>query len=301
MSTFVADYIAYVQESRIKSEGLHYYQMNQYFWKNIDNSHWREKRDNFYRNHSLVLHQLAPDADKVWLKQLKNFIARDNLLYYLPKVDDAWIDANVNTLGFDAVKNSLVRSTPVVYLTFHNFYQVLIPLLLAQHFGPVYPFVLDEDAEGDHLTRVYLSELYKGMEQSLNGGRLLKVGAQKSESSKLKMREVLAQKGSIYAAIDMVHPLLGGKTKVALKTKYFEIEILTGVVREGLLADSQFAFPFVSLTDDGTLRMEMFRLDGVTVEEILESYQKIFDMLIARDVSVWEGASLLTYNNGKFS
>ena len=301
MTAFISDYISYIQESRIKSETLGYHEMNQYFWQNIESSHWREKRANFYRNHDLVLNKLDDDVDATWMKQAKNFIARDNLLHYLAKVDNQWIEVNMDTQGFEPVACSLSRAKPVVFLTFHNFYQVLIPIVLAQYFGPVSSFVLDEEAEKDGLVRTYLSELYKGMEKGLNGGSLLKVGATKSDAAKLKVNEVLRQKGNVYAAIDMVHPLLGSKTKVSLKTDFFEMDVLAGIIDTGLSNEAQFAFPFISLVRDGTLRLEMFTLSGSTTEEVLTSFQKVFDSIILRDVSVWEGASLLSYKEGRFT
>lgn len=275
MTAFLSDYISYIQESRVKSEELDYYQMNQYFWKEIDKSHWREKRPNFYRNYDLVLHKFGDDADKMWERQVKNFIARDNLLHYLPKVDKSWVEANIDMLGFDTVNASLVRSRPVVFLSFHNFYQVLIPMVLAQYNGPVSSFVLDEAAEGDKLVQTYMLELYKGMRQGLNGGDLLKVGAENSERSKQNLSKVLKRKGCIYAAIDMVHPLLGSKTKVSLKSSYFEMEVLSGVINAGVEECAQFIFPFISLVRDGTLRFEMFTLNGSTTELILESYREV--------------------------
>jgi hypothetical protein len=139
------------------------------------------------------------------------------------------------------------------------------------------------------------------MEQGLNGGSLLKVGAGKSDAAKLEVNEILKQKGNVYAAIDMVHPLLGSKTKVSLKTDFFEMDVLAGIIDTGLSNEAQFVFPFISLVRDGTLRLEMFTLSGSTTEEILSSFQKVFDSIILRDVSVWEGASLLTYKEGKFS
>lgn len=301
MTAFLSDYISYIQESRAKSEELDYYEMNQYFWKNIDSSHWREKRANFYRNYESVLHKFEGNADDSWLGQIKNFIARDNLLHYLPSIDQHWIDTNVNMLGFNDESDLLVRTRPVVFLSFHNFYQVLTPLLLAQYFGPVFAFALDEMAENDHLVRTYMAEMYKRMGGSFNGGGLLKVGAENTEASRVKLKEILEQKGSVYAAIDMIHPQLGNKTKVSLKADFFEFEVLAGVVDAGLKKDAQFVFPFISLVGDGTLRFEMFRLNGSTTEEVLSSYQKVFDSIILRDISVWEGASLLSYKDGKFS
>jgi hypothetical protein len=301
MTAFISDYISYIQESRLKSETLSYHEMNQYFWHNIDSSHWREKRANFYRNHDLILNKLDDDVEATWIKQAKNFIARDNLLHYLAKVDSQWIEVNMDTQGFEPVACSLTRSKPVVFLTFHNFYQVLIPTVLAQYLGPVSSFVLDEEAESDGLVRTYLSELYKGMEQGLNGGSLLKVGAGRTYAAKLKVNEILEQKGNVYAAIDMVHPLLGSKTKVTLKTDFFEMDVLAGIIDIGLSKEAQFALPFISLARDGKLRLEMFTLSGSSTEEILASFQKVFDSIILKDISVWEGASLLSYKEGKFS
>ena len=301
MTAFLSDYIRYIQESRVKSEELEYYEMNQFFWKNVEFSHWREKRANFYRNFESILYKLEDNVDYAWNKQIKNFIARDNLLHCLPKVDQEWVSRNVDMLGFDAVSSSLVRTKPVVFLSFHNFYQVLIPMVLAQYMGSVSSFVLDENAESDSLVRTYMKEMYKGMKQGLNGGELLKVGAEESDSSRLRLREILEQKGSVYAAIDMVHPLLGTKTKVSLKANFFELEVLAGIVGAGLEKNAQFIFPFISLVRDGTLRLEMFRLEGSTVTDVLSSFQKVFDSIILRDISVWEGASLLTYKDGRFS
>jgi len=301
MTAFLSNYIAYIQESRSKSKDLEYREMNQYFWKNIEESHWREKRPTFYKNHELVLHKLEDNVDGAWLRQVKNFIARDNLFHYLSGINEEWIKTNMDTVSFESVEGNLVRSKPVVFLTFHNFYQVLLPLVLAQYFGPVFAFALDEMTEADTLVRTYMTEMYKNMQGSFNGGSLLKVGAENSESSRLKAKEVLAQKGNIFAAIDMVHPLLGSKSKTSLKADFFEVEVLSGVIESGLKSNAQFTFPFISLVRDGSLRLEMFTLTGSTTEEVLESYQKVFDSLILRDISVWEGASLLTYKEGKFS
>jgi hypothetical protein len=99
----------------------------------------------------------------------------------------------------------------------------------------------------------------------------------------------------------MVHPLLGSKTKVTLKTDFFEMEVLAGIIDIGLSKEAQFALPFISLARDGKLRLEMFTLSGSSTEEILASFQKVFDSIILKDISVWEGASLLSYKEGKFS
>ena len=121
MTAFLSNYIAYIQESRSKSKDLEYREMNQYFWKNIEESHWREKRPTFYKNHELVLHKLEDNVDGAWLRQVKNFIARDNLFHYLPEINEEWIKTNMDTVSFESVEGNLVRSKPVVFLTFHNF------------------------------------------------------------------------------------------------------------------------------------------------------------------------------------
>lgn len=301
MTDFLSDYFSYLQESRLKAGELKYYEINQHFWKDMASSHWREKRANFHQNFETVLHNLDDDVESAWGRQNKNFIARDNLFHYFSKVDAKWINDNMDTLAFDSTVHTLVRTRPVVFLSFHNFYQILIPIVLAQYFGPVSSFVLDEAAETDVLIRSYLSEMYKSMKQGLNGGSLLKVGVDKSDAIKRQVNQLLAQKGNIYAAIDMVHPLLGNKTKVSLSTKYFEMSVLMGVIETGLKNNAQFAFPFISLVQDGTLRLEMFILNGSTTEEVLESYRRVFDSLISRDIAIWEGASLLSYKEGRFS
>lgn len=301
MTIFLSDYISYIQESRVKAAELDYYEMNQYFWRDVDSSHWREKRASFYRNHEAILHELDSDVDGAWGRQIRNFIARDNLFHFLPRINQDWVSSNVDMLGFEAVSASLVRSRPVVFLSFHNFYQVLVPMIIAQYVDPVSSFVLDEDAEGDRLIQTYMAEMYKGMEQGLNGGSLLKVGAGKSDKAKRDLEEILERRGCVYAAIDMVHPQLGGKTKHIIQGDLFEFEVLAGIVDAGLEQNAQFVFPFISLVRNGRLRFEMFNLSGSTAKEVLSSYQKVFDSIILRDVSVWEGASLLSYKDCRFS
>lgn len=301
MTAFVADYIAYVQESRLKSNTLSYKELNQYFWRQLASSHWRGQRDLFYANYENVLHEIsASTCEAVWEQHLKNFIARDNLFYYFEEVNSDWIDNNVvnNLTEFDT--GLLHRPGPVVFLTVHNFYQALIPVLLAHKFGSVCAFVLDEQVENDPLIRMYLSQMYNNVEKNLCGGSLLKVGAAKAEASRVKLKEALENDGRIYAAIDKVHPTLGESTKVTLSTEFFDMDVLSGVILAGLEASATFVFPSVSTLEDGRLRFEMFELVGRDVEGVLRSFQAVFDKLLSKDVAGWEGASLMTFKEGYF-
>lgn len=291
----------YIQESRLKSKELDYHEMNLFFWDKIGSSHWLERRSSFLRNYDLILNKLDNNFDAAWLRQLRNFIARDNLYHYYSKIDNQWILNNVDVTSVEGFNYSLVRSRPVVFITFHHFFQVLTPMVLAQFFGPVFPFVLDESTESNDVVRNYLSVMYEAGRASLSGGDVLKVGADKTADSRAQTIKVLKQKGSLYAAIDMLHPSLGVNTKTNLTTRHFEFDILAGVVSLGVKHNSQFVFPFMSLERDGTLRLEMYKLEGATTGDILKSFENIFDSIISRDISVWEGASLLSYKEGRFT
>lgn len=301
MSAFIADYIAYVQESRLKSESLDYKELNTFFWNTLENSHWRGQRENFVNNHHRVLYKVSNgDLEACWKRHLKNFIARDNLFNYLDKIDKDWIASNLGA-GFS---NELLElkecSVPLVFITVHNFFQTLIPLVLAQYLGPVNSFALDEVAEKDPLVRSYLSEMYKKMLVSLNGGDLLKVGGEASELSKTKLADIFESDGIIYAAIDIPHATLGANTRASVKTKHFEFDVLYGVIIAGLKAGASFKFPYIYTNDDGSLSYEMHSLVGTTVEEILNSFENVFDLYLLKDVASWEGASLLTFKEGRF-
>ena len=294
--SFLINYMQYMQESRVKSSELEYFEMNLFFWNKKDSSHWLQYRENFMRNYDLVLGSMDGDAKLAWIRQLKNFIARDNIFYYLDKINKDWIANNIDVSSVMEIKASLTGARPVVFLTVHSFYQTLMPLVLAQYLGPVSPFALDENAETDTVIKSYLTSMYAGMTKSLSGGSLLKVGADKSLDSRNKARSIMAEKGNIYAAIDMIHPNLGDNSKVKLSTNYFDIDVLAGVINMGLKYDAQFLMPFISTIDDGSLRLDLFELKGSSMKDILIAFQNEFNSILVRDVASWEGGSLLKYN-----
>lgn len=297
----LSKYMQYMQESRVKSKELDFFQMNQYFFKKIENSHWAEKKTIFSNNYNLIWNNLDNDIDASWERQLKNFISRDNLFHYLGHIDLSWIEVNVDSTALKNIEPPLVKSRPTVFLTFHHFYQILAPLILAQYFGPVSAFAFDEEVEPDKAIRSYLAAMYEGMKLSMNGGHLLKVGGQQSEETRIKVKEILHKKGNVYAALDMVNPLFGKNTKAVLKTSYFETDILIGIISLGIKYNAQFTFPFISLREDGRLKFELFNLTGNTVNEVIDSFRNIFESLILRDFTVWEGASLLSFKDGRFA
>ena len=301
MTAFIADYIAYVQESRLKSEILEYKDLNAFFWNTLENSHWRGKRENFVKNYEGVIHKVSSESiDDCWERHLKNYIARDNLFNYLDKIDAGWIAGNLNPDFLDELSGLEEHSAPLVFITVHNFFQTLIPLVLAQYLGPVNSFALDDAAEKDPLIRSYLTEMYKRILVSLNGGVLLKVGGAESSFSKKKSEEVLEAGGIVYAAIDIPHPTLGTNTRASVKANYFEFDVLYGIVVAGLKVGADFKFPYVYTNNDGGLCFEMHSLTGTTVDEVLSSFQKVFDGYLSKDVASWEGASLMTFKEGRF-
>lgn len=301
MIDFLSKYMVYLQASQLKANELEYFEMNKYFFQDQENSHWQEKRSTFYHNHNAVLNYLNNDADAAWQRHICNYIARDNLFNFYSKIDKDWIKSNVDMGSFDSNISSLVRTRPVVYLTTHSFFQVLIPLILAQHTGPVFPFALDETCEDNETIRNYLSQMYDNVSYSLSGGSVLKVGGESHVKSRSKSIKVLKEKGNLYAAIDMLHPSLGVHSKVSLVTSHFKFDVLAGIVSLGIKYNAQFVFPFTSLMPNGKLRFETFLLEGSTTGKVLESFQKVFDSIMLSDISTWEGASSLTYKEGRFS
>lgn len=300
MTDFLSKYMAYLQTAREKARGLKYFEMNKYFFQSQEDCHWQEKRPFFYHNHKVVLNNLDGDVDLAWQRHVRNYIARDNLFHFYSKIDKHWIENNVDVTDFNSKVGDLVRTRPVVYISTHSFFQVLIPMVLAQYLGPVYPFVLDEVCESNEVIRDYLAEMYDVGSRSLSGGCVLKVGGTLGAKSRSKSIEVLKQKGNIYAAIDMLHPSLGNHSKVSLSTSNFKFDVMAGVISLGLKFDAQFVFPFISLQENGALRLEMFFLGGSTTGEVLASFQSVFESLVNQDVASWEGASLMTFKDGRF-
>lgn len=300
MTDFLSKYMAYLQNARGKAYDLEYFEMNNYFFQSQEDCHWQEKRFSFYRNHKAVLNNLDGDVDLAWQRHVRNYIARDNLFYFYSKIDKRWVENNVDVTGFNSKVGDLVRTRPVVYISTHSFFQVLIPMVLAQYLGPVFPFVLDEICESNEVIRNYLAEMYEAGSRSLSGGCVLKMGGALGAKSRSKSIEVLKQKGNVYAAIDMLHPSLGNQSKVSLSTSNFKFDVLAGVISLGLKFDAQFVFPFISLQKNGTLRLETFFLDGSTTGEVLGSFRSVFESLVNQDIASWEGVSLMTFKEGRF-
>lgn len=288
MDDFATVYMRYFMAAMPLSGKLSFSELNAHFFALSSTSHWQSKKTLFERNVNLIP-GLAVNTSDRWQQHLQGYIARDNLFFYMDKINPNWVAKNIDISGISgAVKQDFLSDQPKILLCFHSFLHMLAPLLLANLFGPVHVLALDAKLAGEGGLVPYYLQMYSRMEKSLAGGSILPVAGDSTSQSVSKTREVLAGGGIVYTAIDMFPANLNVNNITHLSGEIFNYSLMSGLIDIGIKADALFYVPLVRFLPSGKLTFDLYALPRGDKLAILQKYIALLEGELLCNPAFWE-------------